>query len=597
MFHKRRSYLKAVVSDPDACLQRGEGAFLTRIGGEHVLQRLRRKRHASKRPVPRHVMREPKMAAQSKTLDQGIYLKALRTVGGLPSIPCLPREYGPSNLSAPHSRDGVSRDRKANVEDDARKSDIAHTNDGLATVSHRGREATIAHRHCAASPHGQSKRRNTYIVGNEHAAKQKALEKQLNMNSVADSISPLHLGATMVDLRSDLEWLSPGANFDRDFGLLEKTTNEEYETLNIEAMRLEEMDDEFMATDIADGHDRNAEEGMRNGSLPELDSEYQTSDDDLSIPDDLAANHLTPAQTMLNLLPVDIDGRFGSFYSDANEFRSHILNDQNETIYANAEMCQSRFSWGSSTNSDAGLSSVSEGDVWWKPIKPLVVVKDPPKPPPIPQRNPLRLLRRTSKGTPKGFGENVRGSRNIHNLHLDLSRLSKSDVRTSQRSSVSNRRRSHGPAKKEKPKLATPETWPHLAIPGHILQAMRDSGQSVEVPSKIGDNKKARWSIKSSTSSKTHSGSRSTKEVTSRFGCSDKLKTARGHIRAASDPSHNKGVRNSSGSKWNASMPSHGCIRRTCIPGLANVGNRRKLGQALAINKSLPPLPAPVEIT
>jgi hypothetical protein len=403
----------------------------------------------------------------------------------------------------------------------------------------------------------------------------------------------------MVDLRSDLEWLSPTADFDRDFELLKKITNVEYERLNIEAMHLEdeERDEDSMSTDIADANDRNAEEGMRNGSLPELDSGYQTSDDSLSIPEDLAADHLTPTHTMLNLLPVDIDGRLGSFCNDANHFRNHILNDQKNTIYANAEMCQSRFSWGSSTNSDAGLSSVSEGDVWWKPIKPLVVVKEPLKPPPIPQRNPLRLLRRISKGPPKGFGENVRGSKNIHNLHLDLSRLSKSDVRSSQRSTVSNRRRSHAPAKKEKTKLATPETWPHLAIPGHILQAMRDSGQSVELPNKMGDNKRARWSTKTSTASKTYNGSRSTKEVTSRFGSYAQLKIPRGHIRTASDSSHNHGVKTSNGSKWNESMPSHGCVRRSCIPGLANVVERRKLGQALAINKRLPPLPATIEMT
>lgn len=425
--------------------------------------------------------------------------------------------------------------------------------------------------------------------------------EQPNMHDESRSSMPLQLGATMVDLKSDLEWLNPSANFERDFGLLNERTDGGgiVGRVQNEPTRWKEVvegDDETMATDMADANDRNSKEGMRrNGSLPELDSGYQTSDSGLSIPEDLAIEHLTPAQTMLNLLPVDIDGRFGSFYSDANGPRFQKLPEQTDAKFIDEDMCRSRFSWGSSVYSDAGLSSVSDGDVWWKPIQPLVVNKETPPPPPVPQRNPLRLLKRLSKNPPKGFGENVRGSRNIHNLHLDLSRLSKGEVRNSLRSSTSGRRRSQTPVTKERSKRASKEARPNIAISGHILNAMRNSEQSIDGSNKFGDHKKVRWSTRTSTTSKAHRRNHPIKDAVSRSEYAEQLMGGRGHTRAISDPLHNGGTRSGNFGKWNASMPSHGCIRRSCIPSLVNKVDARKPAQALAINKKLPPLPVAME--
>jgi hypothetical protein len=233
---------------------------------------------------------------------------------------------------------------------------------------------------------------------------------------------------------------------------------------------------------------------------------------------------------------------------------------------------------------------VSDDDVWWKPILPLVNNKGKQSPPPIPQRNPLRLLRRFSRSPPKGFGENVRGSRNIRNLHLDLSRLSKGDVRNSLKNSIPGRRRSQGPTPKEKSKLASKEGRPNLAIPGHILNAMRDPEQSVERSTKVGDYKDVRWSTRTSTPPRTPYTN-----AVDRSGYAEQLVGARGHTRTASDPVHSGGERFGNPSKWDASMPSHECIRRSCISSVANEPKTKRPAQALAINKKLPPLPAAVE--
>jgi hypothetical protein len=404
----------------------------------------------------------------------------------------------------------------------------------------------------------------------------------------------------MLDLKSDLEWLDPSESLGRSFEVWDGPTKENHsEGTNMEKICMDERerDEGFSAPDLVDGDYRIAEEGTRNGSLPELDSGYQTSESGLSIPEDLAAETLTPAQAMLNLLPMDIDGRFGSFYSEANDYRTQVLNGRKDSVYAEQEMCESRFSWGSSVYSDEGLSSVNEVDVWWKPIKPLVVNKGPDKPPPIPQRNPLRLLKSISKSVPKGFGETVRVSRNIHNLHLDLSKPGKSEVLNSWRNSISSRKRPHTPVKKELPKLAAPEYWPHFATHEHIFQAMRTSGQGTGMPNNTGERKRARRSGKERATSKMHKENHGTEKAISRLGSSEQLRKARGHIRASSDPLHSNDITDSNATKWNESMPLHGSIRSSCIPSLAKDTNRSKLGQALAINKKLPPLPVAMEMT
>ncbi|KAH5434915.1 hypothetical protein HBI47_079760 [Parastagonospora nodorum] len=398
------------------------------------------------------------------------------------------------------------------------------------------------------------------------------------------------LGATMVDLRSDLEWLDAGTSLHRDFSVRngayhgENIQNHRDSTLSIQ----EEFERGTFATSSNLRYNQDMEGLQALDSLPELDREYQSSDSGHSNSDDLMAKHLTPAESMRDLLPKDMAGRFGSFYSvsnDAKEPRLNILPDEMDWTYTLSGTQVSRFSWGSSVYSDAGEDSVEPDHVWWKP-RPLVVNKEIGSPPPIPEKNPLRLMQRLSNGFPKSFGENMRRSRNIHNLHLDLNAPSKSSKTNSWRTPGSSKNRSQVPSSKQTPNPNSGVALqPSSALPGHILEAMRSTPQSTEAMRRPRDRKKGRKSGRTSEKTTKHSST----------GIPDRHAKqpmeARGHLRSKSEPFPASGANKSLPSKWNESMPSEGCIRRTCITGLANEVKPRRSVPNLAINKQLPPLP------
>jgi hypothetical protein len=342
-------------------------------------------------------------------------------------------------------------------------------------------------------------------------------------------------------------------------------------------------------------------------SPPELDAGYQTSESDMSVVEEIIAEHLTPAQSMLELLPTDDEGRFGSFYSASNESKipePRFKNSEMNWDFIKGSVPQSRFSWGSSVYSEPEAAPepiVHDGDVWWRSsaaVKPLNVTKDNPQsPPPVPERNPLRLLRRLSKGVPKGFSENVRGSRNIRNLQLDLSRVPKDDVQTSL---YSPRRKAPSPPVKRKSRRESKE--PSLALPSHILEAMCKSTQALSPTHRVSTKKKTRRSTRTSnhnSSSHSHVRSHSTKESTARSTYANQvlLQSRDGHSRASSDPVRAYDPSATKASKWNEAMPSNGCIRRSCIAGLANERRVKpeESSMAMALNKQLPPLPVRLE--
>jgi hypothetical protein len=120
-------------------------------------------------------IREPETTPLVRTRDESVHVQALRALGGVLNIPCLPRQDSPKCLSAPHSRDSASLDSEANRRENLRKGDVAHRDDEFATVSNRDCGTPIAQRHCAASPHEQHKPRSTYIEESEDATKQIAV--------------------------------------------------------------------------------------------------------------------------------------------------------------------------------------------------------------------------------------------------------------------------------------------------------------------------------------------------------------------------------------------------------------------------------------
>ncbi|OAK98346.1 hypothetical protein IQ06DRAFT_295685 [Phaeosphaeriaceae sp. SRC1lsM3a] len=522
-----------------------------------------------------------------------------------------PSVQAPSHLTAHQLCLGANHGPSSNNCDDERQTGVVRENGVLGGVSQRSFETIVEQRHSAASPDHQHKPRSTYIITHEQATLASELDEIFRMHDNMET----PLGATMQDVKSELEWLEPITTFNRNFGLgIEANSGGD----NIEDMRQKsptvlELIGAFPSVEAFGETHQTTDDDHKNinvfdflvpgsESPPELDAGYQTSDSGMSIAEELVAEHLTPAQSMLDLLPTNMDGRFGSFYSVSNASRlpePHILYGGMEYSYADASKHQSRFSWGSSVYSDAGMDSMSEVDVWWKTIKPkpLNIKKELPPPPPIPERNPLRLLRRLSKGVPTGFSESARASRNIHNLHLDLSRLSNGETRSSSRNSTnsSQRKVKRSAATKGTLKRACEETQPSLALPGHILDAMSRSPHRAEATHRL-IKKKPRRSVRASNAtSNSHSRSHSAQEPGGASNFAKQVMQARGHTRTVSEPIHVRDVRSRTTCRWNEAMPSDECIRRTCIAGLSNEARTRRMEPTLAINKQLPPLPVKMD--
>jgi hypothetical protein len=581
-FVQNRFSLRNAAVTQSTILRRAYSASALREGFTHTLRRLRRGTSAKEDNIPRLPTREADIVPQVDGPYEHIPSIPSKAASHLVSPRRQQITCGQDSCSVLQKPGAASKCSEATINGDAQHEEVAQVNDGFGDVSMRSFETTVLPRHSAATPDYHNKPRSTYTTSNNHGNSTDKMDEQFGMR---DSVMS-EMGATMVDLRSDLEWLDPRTTLHRDFSMRNRTILEEGKRSPSKSMP--KMDEDGVEREDATKGGKRISE-----SLPELEREYQSSDSGVSIAEELLAKHWTPTQTMLNLLPDDVDGRFGSFYSVLNQPRVHgtgLVDKEMDWRCSNTEPQVSRFSWGSSIYSDAGGDPVIEGDVWWK-IKPLVVKKEISQPPPIPERNPLRLMKRVSKSFPKGFGRSVRASRNIHNLRLDLSRpSSKSDARKSLRDSVPSRRRSNIPAaSKDVPKPVRSASQPSLALPGHILDAMRSSVQSTQRYANLRETKGARGSARTNATSTIHH------LTTSQYGLTKRSKEARGHTRANSEPHQQSGINRSIPNKWNEPMPSDGCVRRSCIAGLANEVKPRRSDPTLCINKQLPPLPVSIE--
>jgi hypothetical protein len=592
--NRKRFQSVFIVARQAGLARRASSASFSRSGFTDALRRLRREsKVAHENVMSCPCVHEARFAAPTIPDDDNVYRKASKAVGGLVSMRRQPSTPGSGGRHAPDRRSVRVHDINSNAKHDSQCTEEVQINGVVGTASSRCFETDVAPCHCAPTPDPDSKQRSTYSISGGHASRGNV---STNNFAMCDTMA-VEMAPNMVDLQSELEWLAPIANFNRNFEMRDarNTQDEVSDNLQESSTIVQAPVQGHITTDIDDACDQNVTGPQEVESPPELDAGYQTSDSGLSVTDELTTEHLTPAQSMLELLSANVDGRFGSFYSVSNHSlipEPHI--QEMDFAYSRPEMCESRFSWGSSVYSN-DMDFADDNDTWWKP-KPLVVNKDPQAPPPIPQRNPLRLLRRLSSG-PKGSGESVRASKNIHNLQLDLSRLRKEDSRSSLRDLKFSRRRSHVLGSRHKPQQTGNETEPQLALPGHILDAMQSSAQQSEAAAKHVDKKKTRRSPKSNITSTAHSRSQSTKEIISGSTYAQQLMKARGHTRAASDPIRQASTREGTSYKWNEVMPADEPIRRTCISSLTNEHKPRKPAAALAINKQLPPLPWMVEMS
>jgi hypothetical protein len=388
--------------------------------------------------------------------------------------------------------------------------------------------------------------------------------------------SSIRLKATMEDIKTE-RWLELGTQESNQEAIIGSPSSEY------------SQDDSFESTD-------EFEVIRRANTTPDLDDGYQTSDSELSVTEEIVAQYLTPGLDALGINSFSPDSRF------------ETLDDN--TDLETEEICVSRFSWDSSKCSDYDRSLMN---AWWKP-KPLNIQRKNfqlPPAPPIPMKNPLRLLRRISKNAPQGFGETAHKSRNKRHLHLDLamSRVGASQV--SFESPESERMRAHAQAKadasRRTSRTTTPDQagsqvfavrnqTPDLAISrvssarnatpdlagSHIFAAMRDPGEDLESKialEKVGEVTKARRSVANSVRGKAVRKSQSGQD----------MRDTHGHTRGSSEP-YTLERRNTS-CIWAASMPASGSIKQSCIASVAREGRHERRMASLDINKQLPPLP------
>jgi hypothetical protein len=495
--------------------------------------------------------------------DATLYRRAMKIVYDFIEKRTTPTAEAKKENPEPQLRGGGAKEFNLNIDIDARGAVCAHT---LGHVSTRGFETNINGRHNAAYPTPDRNPENTYVQASARLRGNNESRKESKMYDALEiSDTQIQLEATMVDVKSDLERLDPIASFNRDFDITESRVFAEI----LEAPLRPQSRPIAVKEDVM----------WKVESPPELDEGYQTSDSGLSIADELIAQYLAPVHDVFAHLPMDIDSRFENIDGNAKSEPE--------------DQCISRFSWDSSNDSES-LQDPSEA--WWKP-KPLNIRrKSLQSAPPIPTRNPLRLLRRVSKGAPRGFSEAARGSRNVRQLHLDLAKLDIAERRRSFRSPRSIRRRSYARAIEAASWQTSLGVLPDLTPTDHIATAMRKPTRSLETKialRKIGDAAKVRRDLRNSALAKVASKNLSTIDLTRPNEFSEMLGGARGHARGLSEPLSNRVQRSntSSTSKWNESMPAHGSVRRSCIASITNEVEPRRSALPLDINKRLPPLP------
>lgn len=557
---KRRLRSVAAYQGEMLCVE--PGAVRVKDGFERALQQLAKKNDGTE-----HKTVHGPHEFDSKTLvqapDASLYKRAMKIVNDFLDKRNFKTAETGQAYSEPHLRGGGAKELRISIAEDARGTVRGRV---LGHVRPRSFETNVRRRHSAAYPTPQRKPEKTYVKASARPRGNNESQEKLSMyEALGMSDTQVQLGANMVDLKSDLEWLDPIASFNRDFDASENLLFAEI----MEApLRIQEEPVALKGEDPVCSVE----------SPPELDEGYQTSDSGLSIADELIAQYLAPLHDVLGKLPMDIDSRFESGSSNA--------------MYE-PEECISRFSWDSSNDSE---SIRDPSEAWWKP-KPLNIRrKSLQSAPPIPTRNPLRLLRRISKSAPKGFSEASRGTRNVRQLQLDLARTDMVERRRSFRSPRSIRRQSYARAIENASWTTSLGVLPDLTPTGHIATAMRKPTRSLETKialRKIGDAARVRRDLRNSALAKVASKNHSTIDLIRPNEFSEMLEDARGHARGASEPL-GSGIRRSntsSTSKWNESMPAHGSVRRSCIASITNEVEPRRSALPLDINKRLPPLP------
>ncbi|KAH7090308.1 hypothetical protein FB567DRAFT_288068 [Paraphoma chrysanthemicola] len=537
-----------------AVLRQRDSVASIQDGFASVLNRLQEARRARHTPVS--CKGDVGHAACAGAPDGGMYVKTLSVANKHPGLfggSRQPSHPGAEMDPVPQLHTDATKDHDANVASGGRKPQVVRPSDGCGDVTHRRTcETNIAQRHCAASPDDQNKPRSTYAQASSQTY-HSAVGKQPSKLNSADNPSTTRQ-QTVAHLEKAMENDSRAAH--------ERDSSEHNDAL-------------IMIHPNGTAVSNSAAMTRWYESTPELDND---SESDRSLSEELEVPILSP--DTFGIPSTEFTGVLRDLAGAIEPGFREVANRDPVAFAGGAH--RSRFSWGSSIYSDTSIELGSEDAAWWTP-RPLVVKKDvAPAPPPIPERNPLRLIKRRSQALPTTPEKESRASRNILNLRLDLSKPTMKEKRKSTESSSTKRKRSHT-SKRKTSKSSKKESLLEIATPDHILEAMRIPGyegikhrRSVSIPWSRGPRR-----------TKSHADIERVSENT------EKTKGTRGHARGASEPFYigTGSVKSRSSRKWDAVMPSEGAVRRSCITSLVNEHNERRPMQRLAINKELPPLP------
>lgn len=155
-------------------------------------------------------------------------------------------------------------------------------------------------------------------------------------------------------------------------------------------------------------------------SLPDLSEDCQSSGSVFSIGDKLA------------------NSTFRTFELHDS---TQLEKEERDTTLIDQFQMESRSSHGTCMYSSYTTGGNTQHDVCWNMIRPLDICsrKDAVLPP-IPARNPRRLLNSARRDSLKRYSEMKRRSRNIRNIHLDLSNITADRVEENLHNEISSHR-------------------------------------------------------------------------------------------------------------------------------------------------------------
>lgn len=309
-------------------------------------------------------------------------------------------------------------------------------------------------------------------------------------------------------------------------------------------------------------------------SPPELDEDCQSSDISFSVGNEFATSALRTLKihncTHLDKVELDV------------------------ALIDRIQMESSSSCDGISTYPSHVARAHNEHDLCWNVVRPLDARNTiDTMPPPIPAKNPRRLLSSIGGDSSDGSPEAARRSKNIRNLYLDLSKSNTKHVEESPQTFISNPRqpypvltkRTEGPAQIP---MVSPMQLPWLSSEIREATGAKETRfTKASVPARIGNC----CSVENKSEVRRSRHLASPKHILKWIQDLDGPPNAQGHKRSVSESTGLNHGRVRVLSRWDEAMPPYHAIKHFSSARSLKCMDPSRFSQTLNINKSLPPLP------